>query len=126
MTDKVAIKAPNTYEDPRCQDVAGKPWMAAVQGATLCQGRASPVCLIACGAVTSRVTSDSRRLPMSLPASLCALMPQQTFQRARAAFPTGHPFTDARCARPYLYKPDLCSGASLTRGRYDVGYRSLQ
>jgi hypothetical protein len=40
----MATAKPNSYEDSLCQDVAGKPWLASIQGATLCQGRASPVC----------------------------------------------------------------------------------
>src|SRR5262245_41371853 len=40
-----------------------------------------------CGAVASRVTSHDRRFPMSLPAAPCDIIPEQTIQVARAAFP---------------------------------------
>jgi hypothetical protein len=33
--DNTGHSSPNPYEDAYCQDVAGKPWMAAIQGATL-------------------------------------------------------------------------------------------
>src|SRR5262245_43120955 len=78
--------------------------MAAIQGATLCQGRAAPVGWIACVVpVARRVTSYHRRLPMSLPASPCDLMPEQTIQVARAAFPRGNPFMRMRDALGPIY-----------------------
>jgi hypothetical protein len=57
-------------------------------------------CMMArvCGAVASRVTSNHRRLPMSLPASPCDIMPEQTIQVARAAFPKGNPYMRMRDA----------------------------
>src|SRR5262245_35721985 len=42
-------------------------------------------------AVASCVTSYHRRLPMSLPASPRDIIPEQTIEVARAAFPKGNP-----------------------------------
>jgi hypothetical protein len=41
--------------------------------------------------VADRRKSDDRRLPMSLHPPPCDVMPEQTIQVARAAFPTGNP-----------------------------------
>src|SRR5262245_27682381 len=37
MDESLLTCSPNLYEDPSCQDVTGKPWMDAIQGATLFQ-----------------------------------------------------------------------------------------
>src|SRR5262247_1872458 len=56
-----------------------------------------------CGAVASRVTSYHRRLPMSLPATPCDSIPEQTVQVARAAFPKGNPSMRMRDALGPIY-----------------------
>jgi hypothetical protein len=50
-------------------------------------------------AVVERVKSYHRRLPRSLHTLPCDVMPTQTIQVARAAFPKGHPSMRRRDAR---------------------------
>ena len=51
-----------------------------------------------CSTVANRVTSDNKRLPMSLHALPCDVIPEATSQVARAAFPKGNPYMRMRDA----------------------------
>src|SRR5919109_5291569 len=54
-------------------------------------------------ALTSRVKSHTRRLPMSLHAPPHDVIPEQTIQVARAAFPKGNPYMRMRDALGPIY-----------------------
>jgi transposase len=53
--------------------------------------------------MTGRVNPYTRRFPMSLPAPLGDVIPEQTMQVARAAFPKGHPYMRMRDALGPIY-----------------------
>jgi hypothetical protein len=67
--------------------------------------------------VADRLKSDDRRLPMSLHPPTCDVIPEQTIQVARAAFPKGNPSMRMRDALGPISMNPACAALCSHTGR---------